>query len=159
MTKYAQIAEDGNFDKIIKAKGGYTFTDGTSTGSIECFTATQLKAKGILPYEETRDTVSPRTHKLAPVAYTVLATKVKAEYKAVAKTPAEIQTDYDNAMVNLRNKRDSLLNETEYYEYSRKLTTTQKTDGLAYRDALFDLPNNIGNTHPDDVVFPNKPNS
>lgn len=40
----------------------------------------------------------------------------------------------------LRRKRDALLLASDFIEFSRRLTPEQKAEGLAWRDALFDLP-------------------
>lgn len=55
----------------------------------------------------------------------------------------------------LREKRNQLLAESDWAEYSRKLSSQNKTKWLEYRDALFDLPENI--TDPFNFEWPVKP--
>lgn len=55
----------------------------------------------------------------------------------------------------LRLKRDELLSETDWTEYSRKLTPEKKAQWLAYRDQLFDLPQTV--TDPFNVQWPTAP--
>ena len=46
------------------------------------------------------------------------------------------------ARIIRRAKRDRWLLVTDFVEYSRRLTDTQRTDGRAFRDLLFDLDMN-----------------
>ena len=53
---------------------------------------------------------------------------------------------------SVRNKRNELLAETDFYALSDVTMTTEMSN---YRQALRDLPSSTSN--PDDVVFPTKP--
>lgn len=55
----------------------------------------------------------------------------------------------------LREKRDTLLTESDWCEYSRKLSTQKKAQWLAYRDQLFDLPQTV--TDPFNFQWPTPP--
>ncbi len=55
----------------------------------------------------------------------------------------------------LRIKRDELLTESDWTEYSRKLTPLKKSQWLAYRDQLFDLPETV--TDPFNFQWPTAP--
>ena len=52
----------------------------------------------------------------------------------------------------IRVRRNRLLRETDFAEYSRKLSDADKAKFLAYRDKLFDIPQDFNKA--DDVVWP-----
>lgn len=54
----------------------------------------------------------------------------------------------------LRERRDALLLASDFVEFSRRLNAGQRAEGLAYRDALFDLPET---TDPLDPEWPTPP--
>lgn len=56
---------------------------------------------------------------------------------------------------DIRSKRNTLLKESDFAEYSRRLTPDKKTAWLAYRDELFDLPETFND--PNEVIWPEKP--
>ena len=79
-------------------------------------------------------------------------------------TWSQIQTElpfveFDNAMADLRAKRNALLNETDYIIIKAKETgTTIPTAWKTYRQALRDITENITTVEEvNAVVFPNKP--
>jgi hypothetical protein len=63
-----------------------------------------------------------------------------------------VELETENKWVKLRNKRNKLLAETDFYALSDVTMTTEMSN---YRQALRDLPSSTSN--PDDVVFPTKP--
>lgn len=79
-------------------------------------------------------------------------------------TWAEVQTEkplleFDNAMAELRAKRDALLNETDWIVTKAKETgTTIPTDWKTYRQALRDITEGLTTVEEvNAVVFPTKP--
>lgn len=54
-----------------------------------------------------------------------------------------VKRDPSQALAALRAKRNELLRDSDWVETSRKLLPAQKAAGLAYRDALFDLPETV----------------
>ena len=79
-------------------------------------------------------------------------------------TWSQIQTElplveFDNAMANLRAKRDTLLTETDYIVIKAKETgTTIPTAWKTYRQALRDITENLTTVEEvNAVVFPDKP--
>lgn len=63
----------------------------------------------------------------------------------------DTRTD-DDKWLSIREKRNKLLAETDFYALSDVTMTTEMSN---YRQALRDLPSSTSN--PDDVVFPEKP--
>ena len=62
------------------------------------------------------------------------------------------ELEVDAKWSNIREKRNKLLAETDFYALSDVTMTTEMSN---YRQALRDLPSSTSN--PDDVVFPTKP--
>lgn len=75
---------------------------------------------------------------------------VNVDSATVEARAVELETE--NKWVKLRNKRNKLLAETDFYALSDVTMTTEMSN---YRQALRDLPSSTSN--PDDVVFPTKP--
>ena len=65
--------------------------------------------------------------------------------------PADSRTD-DEKWVDVRDKRNRLLAETDFYALS---DVTMSSEMTTYRQALRDLP--ASQSDPDDIVFPTKP--
>ena len=64
-------------------------------------------------------------------------------------TPEQVVAD---KFVTIRNKRDKLLAETDWWAVSDRTMTTAQTN---YRQQLRDLP--ASNADPDQITFPTKP--
>ena len=62
------------------------------------------------------------------------------------------ELEVDEKWYDIREKRNKLLAETDFYALSDVTMTTEMSN---YRQALRDLPSSTSN--PDDVVFPTKP--
>jgi hypothetical protein len=87
-------------------------------------------------------------------------------YKLTTEEIAEVEAknvEWNNgaknrAMVSLRNKRNDLLKETDFYALS---DVTMSTEMTTYRQALRDLPSTISDDDTaedvDNVTFPTKP--
>lgn len=54
----------------------------------------------------------------------------------------------------MRTRRDALIKASDYVEFSRRISEEQRTEGLAYRDLLFELPET---TDPMDPDWPTPP--
>ena len=62
----------------------------------------------------------------------------------------------DLKWIEIRKYRDHLITKTDWTQMpDTPLTDEKKVEFIAYRQALRDIPQNVGN--PDDVVWPPKP--
>lgn len=80
---------------------------------------------------------------------------VLIEYTGLTKNEVmDINKQHDWA--DIRNKRDSLIAETDWTQYQDSpLSVEKKAEFAAYRQALRDLPQSTDN--PDEIVWPVKP--
>lgn len=76
---------------------------------------------------------------------------------AVRKQQSEIdQAEIDFAWVELRNKRNNLLKDSDFTQYpDSPLSNEKKLEWQTYRSQLRDFPSNV--TDPRNVVWPTKP--
>ena len=157
-SKEGELVFLNEVDTMIRPKGGYTFVDGTSTGSLECFSAEELKSKGILPVVEKCEDFDTRTEKQTPRTLIVSNSEVTMFIGCSPKTEKE-QREYDRARLNkFRVRRDQLLTNSDWTQFADSpLSDAEKTEWATYRQALRDLPNDLGDVHPDDIIFPEKP--
>ena len=86
--------------------------------------------------------------------------KLTAEENAQRDAEEKAWSDgaYDRAMISLREKRNNLLKETDYYALS---DVTMSNDMKTYRQELRDLPGTLANdataAYVNAVTFPTKP--
>jgi hypothetical protein len=66
------------------------------------------------------------------------------------------QAEFDGKWLGVRKMRDHLISLTDWTQMNDAPLSTDKVDEFkTYRQALRDIPQNVGN--PDDVVWPTKP--
>ena len=72
----------------------------------------------------------------------------------------EIIITQEQHLVAVRARRDTLLQKSDWTQYSDALSAEKKAEWVAYRQALRDVPQNIDYTinHPLDVPMPLAPN-
>jgi len=162
MTRYAQLNTERTEVTLVIANlyGGYIFTDGTSTGSVQLYTDEMLEEKDILPITQVAPDYEARTETLSDPVYKINDTSVTRTYTTKALSRSVVDNANAASMLDLREKRNQLLSASDWTVLSDSpLNTYSKTTWKEYRATLRDLPNNLNGTHPKDVLFPNTPNA
>jgi primase-polymerase (primpol)-like protein len=122
-----------NIESAIKALGDYEFV---IDGNVNSQSDWDNNVRFISGADENDHAIFTDTK---PVTYAEVTAKLS-------------ELEVDAKWYDIREKRNKLLAETDFYALSDVTMTTEMSN---YRQALRDLPSTTSN--PDDVVFPTKP--
>jgi hypothetical protein len=122
-----------NIESAIKALGDYEFV---IDGNVNSQSDWDNNVRFISGVDENEVAIFTDTK---PVTYAEVTAKLS-------------ELEVDAKWYDIREKRNKLLAETDFYALSDVTMTTEMSN---YRQALRDLPSSTSN--PDDVVFPTKP--
>ena len=115
-----------------------------------------LESYGVYPVTEAdQPSYTPRTQNIAPKNIPTLVNNVWTVGWSLTDKTAEEISEYDNTMAGInRNKRNTLLAETDYLALSDNTLSAEMT---TYRQALRDITNHENWPNLEDADWPTKP--